>query len=326
MRAMIRKHYGEADQLSIEQRPEPPPQPGQVLIEVRALGLNRAEIYMRRGVWGEVAEISGIECVGQVKHDPAGQFASGQKVAALLGGMGRSIPGSYAEYVNVPSAHVVPLHTDLPWEELAAIPESYATAWTSLHRNLALAPGQTLLIRGATSALGQAAINIAAHAGAQVIASTRRIENRAALIQLGAQQVLLEEPQLSAQIREQYPHGIDAVLDIVGNSVLLDSLAMVRADGRLCQVGFLGGGEPLASFSPLQHLPSGVQLSFFGSALAYGTTDYPLSGVPLQTMVERVAAGTYQARPAQVFRFEQLPQAHRLMESNQAGGKLVVLI
>jgi NADPH:quinone reductase-like Zn-dependent oxidoreductase len=326
MRAMVRKHYGEADQLSMEERPDPLPQPGRVLIEVRAFGLNRAEIYMRRGAWGDVADISGIECVGLVRNDPTGRFARGQKVAALLGGMGRNLPGSYAEYVNAPCAHVVPLHTDLRWDDLAAIPESYATAWTSLHHNLALASGQTLLIRGATSALGQAAINIARHIGAQVIATTRRSANSAALRQLGAQHVLLEDPQLSTQVRQRYPHGIDAVLDIVGNSVLLDSLAMVRADGRVCQVGFLGGGEPLASFDPLRHLPSGVQLSFFGSALAYGTPDYPLSDVPLQTIVERVAAGTYQARPAQVFRFEQLREAHRLMESNQAGGKLVVVI
>ncbi|MFC5740551.1 zinc-binding dehydrogenase [Dyella tabacisoli] len=326
MRAIVRKQYGEADQLSIEQRPDPQAQPGQVLIEVRAFGLNRAEIYMRRGAWGEVADISGIECVGLVKADPAGRLATGQKVAALLGGMGRSIPGSYAEYVSVPADHVVPLQTELPWEALAAIPESYATAWTSLHHNLALAPGQTLLIRGATSALGRAAINIAAHAGAYVIATTRRLEHTAGLLQLGAKQVLLEESQLAQRVREWHPDGIDAVLDIIGNSALLDSLAMARPDGRVCQVGFLGGGEPLALFNPLQHMPSGVQLSFFGSAMAYGTPAYPLSDVPLQTIVERVADGTYQAKPAHVFRFEQIRDAHRLMESNQAGGKLVVCI
>ncbi len=326
MRAIVRKQYGEADQLVIEQRPEPRPQPGEVLVEVRAFGLNRAEIYMRRGAWGEVAEISGIECVGLVKADPAGRFAAGQKVAALLGGMGRGIPGSYAEYVCVPAGHVVPLRTELPWEELAAIPESYATAWTCLHRNLALAPGGTLLVRGATSALGQAALNIAAHMSAQVIATTRRPERGEALRQLGARQVLPEEPGLSQRVRELYPRGIDAVLDLVGNSVLLDSLAMVRPDGRVCLAGFLGGGEPLAGFNPMQHLPSGVQLSFFGSAFAYGTPEYPLSEVPLQAIVDGVAAGTYRARPARVFRFDQIQEAHRLMESDQAGGKLVVHI
>ena len=326
MRAIVRKQYGEADQLAIEQRPEPQPRPGEVLVEIRAFGLNRAEIYMRRGAWGEVAEISGIECVGLVQADPAGRFAAGQKVAALLGGMGRGIPGRYAEYVCVPAAHVVPLRTQLSWEELAAIPESYATAWTCLHRNLALVPGRTLLIRGASSALGQAALNIAAQLGVQVIAATRRLERGEALRQLGAQQVLPEEPRLSQRVRELHPRGIDAVLDLVGNSVLLDSLNMVRPDGRICLAGFLGGSEPLAGFNPMQHLPSGVQLSFFGSAFAYGTPDYPLSEVPLQAIVDRVADGTYQAQPARVFRFEQIQEAHRLMESDQAGGKLVVRV
>jgi len=301
MRAIVRKQYGEADQLAIEQRPQPQPRPGEVLVEIRAFGLNRAEIYMRRGAWGEVAEISGIECVGLVQADPAGRFAAGQKVAALLGGMGRGIPGSYAEYVCVPAAHVVPLRTQLSWEELAAIPESYATAWTCLHRNLALVPGRTLLIRGASSALGQAALNIAAQLGAQVIAATRRPERGEALRQLGAQQVLPEEPRLSQRVRELHPRGIDAVLDLVGS-------------------------EPLAGFNPMQHLPSGVQLSFFGSAFAYGTPDYPLSEVPLQAIVDHVADGTYQAQPARVFRFEQIQEAHRLMESDLAGGKLVVRV
>lgn len=325
MRAIVRKQYGDADQLSVEERPQPRPQAGEVLVEVRAFGLNRAEIYMRMGLFGEAAEISGIECVGLVRSDPSGRLQPGQQVTALLGGMGRGIPGSYAEYVCVPAAHVVPLRTELPWGELAAIPESYATAWTCLHRNLGLASGQALLIRGATSALGQAALNIAVQAGAAVIATTRRPERHALLRRLGARLVLPEEPQLAARVRELHPRGIDAVLDIVGNSVLLDSLAMVRPDGRVCQVGFLGGGEPIA-FNPLQHLPSGVQLSFFASAFAYGTPEYPLAEVPLQAMVERAAAGAYQARPARVFRFEQIREAHRLMESDQAGGKIVVVL
>ena len=90
-----------------------------------------------------------------------------------MGGMGRTINGSYAEYTSVPVSNVVAIESELSWAELAAIPESYATAWTCLHRNLELKSGQTLVLRGATSALGQAALNIAAHAGANVIATTR---------------------------------------------------------------------------------------------------------------------------------------------------------
>src|SRR5579872_712422 len=131
MRAIVIQKYGGPEVLAMQQIPDPEPQPGYVLIEVKAFGLNRAEIYFRKGAWGEVAKVSGIECVGVVKADPDGRFAVGQKVTAIVGGMGRAFNGSYAEFTNVPAANVVAFESDLPWEELAAIPESYATAWTS---------------------------------------------------------------------------------------------------------------------------------------------------------------------------------------------------
>src|SRR5579863_81168 len=189
MRAIVIKQPGGPEVLAIEERPAPAPAPGHVVIEVKAFGLNQAEIYFRKGAWGEVAEISGIECVGIVKADPDRRFSPGQKVMALVGGLGRSLNGSYAELVAAPSANVVAVETELPWEELAAIPESYATAWTSLFGVLALNADQTIAVRGATSALGQAAVNIAAHAGARVIATTRNPSRAAMLEGLGASQV-----------------------------------------------------------------------------------------------------------------------------------------
>jgi NADPH:quinone reductase len=237
MRAIVIKQYGGPEVLAIEERPIPEPKPGHVIVEVKAFGLNRAETYMRSGAWGDVAEISGIECVGVVRSDPEGRFVPGQKVTALMGGMGRLFNGSYAELTRVSSANVVPIATNLPWEDLAAIPESYATAWSGVCGNLALSSGQTLVVRGATSALGQAAINIAADLGARVIATTRNARRRTMLEGLGANEVLLESPELSKRVRELHPKGVDAVLDIVGNSTVLDSLAMARRGGRVCVVG-----------------------------------------------------------------------------------------
>jgi NADPH2:quinone reductase len=260
-----------------------------------------------------------------VRADPDRRFSPGQKVMALVGGMGRSIDGSYAELVRVPSSNVVAVNSDLAWEDLAAIPESYATAWTALNDNLALSAGQSIVIRGATSALGQAAINIAANAGAHVIATTRSSERAAMLEALGAQQVLTEQPELSKPVLARYPQGINAVLDIVGNTTALDSLAMLRRGGRVSLVGFLGGGGPLA-LEPVFQMPSGRHLSVFASALVTGTPEFPLSEIPFQAMVDRVADGSYKAKPAKVFGFEEIRQAHRLMESNQAGGKIVVRI
>lgn len=325
MRAIIIRAYGGPEQLTLEERPDPTPKPGHVLIDVKAFGLNHAEIYFRKGAWGEVASISGIECVGRVVADPDGRFTEGAMVAALMGGMGRTINGSYAERTLVPATNVVALDSNLAWEDLAALPESYATAWTCLNRNLGLARGEVLLVRGATSALGQAAVNIAVQAGVTVMATTRRPDRIAALEGLGATPVL-DAPDLSHRIRGQRRRGIDAVLDIVGTKTLLDSLAAVRAGGRVCMAGFLGGFEPISAFDPLRHLPSGVQLSFFASAFTFGNDDYPLSSIPLQAMVDRAACGIYKAKPAKVFDFAEIVAAHRLLENGRANGKIVVRV
>ena len=323
MRAIVIQQFGGPERLVIEELPDPKPAPGHVVIAVKAFGINHAETHMRRGEWPEAAKVSGIECVGVVEACPDGQFAAGTKVAALMGGLGRTLNGTYAEYTSAPVTNVVPIESTLPWEELAAIPESYATAWSCLHRNLELASGQTLLIRGATSALGQAALNIAAGAGARVIATTRNPERVPSLEALGAHRVELEGPDLSRRISQTSSGRIDAVLDLVGNSVILDSLSTVGRGGRVCLAGFLGGLGPIGSFNPLLQMPSGVHWSFFGSFM-FGAPGFPLSDVPLQAIVDRAAAGTYQAKPARVFRFEEIQEAHRVMESNRANGKLVV--
>jgi NADPH:quinone reductase len=325
MRAIVINRYGDPDVLSIEQRPDPKPQPGHVLIEVKAFGVNHAETHMREGKWPEATEISGIECAGLVKADPDGRFAPGQKVVAFMGGMGRTINGSYAELTLVPSSNVLAVTTELPREALAAIPESYATAWACLNGNLGLEAEQTIVIRGATSALGQAALNIAVHAGAHVIATTRNPQRVNTLEMLGAREVVLESPDLPKRVRERHPQGVDAVLELVGNSTVVDSLTMVRRHGRLCLAGFLGGLDPIPAFMPAMQMPSGVHFSFFGS-FVFGAPEFPTSEIPMQTIVERVETGFYKAKPARVFRFEQIREAHRLMEASAANGKIVVLL
>jgi len=325
MRAWVITRYGPPEVLREERLPFPSPKPGHVVIRVRAIGLNHAEIYMRKGLWGEVAKVTGIECAGEVLADGEGRRPPGTRVVALVGGMGRSIDGTYAEYVRVPSTNVVPVETPLPWEELAAIPEVYATAWTCLHRHLRLGRGELLLVRGGTSALGQAAINLARDAGAKVLATTRSRERFRMLESLGAEP-LLESASLAAEMERRHSF-VDAVLELVGSSTLVDSLACAHmGGGRVCFAGFLGGLGPVSNFDPLLHMPSGVTLSFFGSAFAFGTPAAPLSDIPIQAMVDRARAGVFRARPARVFRFEDIVSAHRLMEASGAGGKLVAVV
>ncbi|MBN3766988.1 zinc-binding alcohol dehydrogenase family protein [Burkholderia sp. Ac-20365] len=322
MRAIVLEKFGGLDSLVYTDLPEPEPLEGHVVIEIKAFGINHAEMHMRRGEWAEAAKVSGIECVGIVKSCPGGEFPVGAKVAALMGGLGRTINGSYAEYTRAPVSNVALIESDLPWAELAAIPETYATAWTCLFRNLELSEGQTIVIRGATSSFGQAAVNLAVNAGAKVIATTRSAARFDMLKALGASRVELEGPDLSKRIAES--KQIDAVLDLVGNSVILDSLAMLRRGGRACLAGWLGGLAPIPDFNPLLQMSSGVYLTFFGS-FVFGTPGFPLSDVPLQTIAADVAAGRLNAKPSRVFPFDQIHEAHRVMEANEAGGKMVVV-
>lgn len=323
MRAIIIKEFGGLDGLVIEQIPDPKPERGQALIEVKAFGINHAETHMRKGEWAEAAKVSGIECVGIVRACPGGEIPVGAKVAAFMGGLGRTINGSYAEYTVAPVTNIIPVQTDLPWEEFAVLPESYATAWTCLLRNLEIQRGQTLLIRGATSALGRAALNIAADLGANIIATSRSAARFDTLKELGAQRCETEGPELSQRIAER--GKVDAVLDLVGNRTFLDSLAIVRRGGRVCLAGWLGGLEPVHHFNPLLQMPSGVYLTFFGS-FVFGTPNFPVTDVPLQQIVDKAAQGIYQAKPARVFRFDDIRAAHETMESNQANGKMVVVV
>lgn len=322
MRAIVLEKFGGLDSLVYKDIPEPEPKAGHVVIEIKAFGINHAEMHMRRGEWAEAAEVSGIECVGIVKSCPGGEFPIGAKVAALMGGLGRTINGSYAEYTRAPVGNVALLESDLPWAELAAIPESYATAWTCLFRNLEIQPGQSLVIRGATSAFGRAAVNMAVNAGVNVIATTRSKDRFEMVEALGVKRVEIERPDLSAHIAER--KELDAVLDLVGNSTILDSLAMLRRGGRACLAGWLGGLAPIADFNPLLQMSSGVYLTFFGS-FVFGTPQFPLSDVPLQQIANDIAKGRYQAKPSRIFKFEEVREAHRLMEENKANGKLVVV-
>jgi len=322
MRAIVITRYGEPEVLREERLPIPEPKHGTVTVRVRAFGLNHAEAYFRKGVWGEVAKVSGIECVGEV-HDPgSSNLRKGQRVFALMGGMGRAINGSYAEYVRVPQANVVPFESLMEWTDLAAIPESYATAWTFLRHNLKTRPGQTIVVRGGTSALGQAAINIARDLELRVFATTRSRDKTRILEELGAEP-LIESAELCAEVRRRVPAGVDGVIDIIGTSTLLDSFKMARYRGRVAMAGFLGGGEPL-SFDPLKQLPSGAQFSFFASAFVFGGPDLPLSRIPFSDFVARAERGVYRTAPAHIFNFDQIVEAHRLLESGEARGKIVV--
>src|SRR5262247_3028873 len=157
----------------------------------------------------------------------------------------------------------------------------------------------------------------------KVIGTTRNRERSGKLEDLGAHRAELEGPDFSKRIAEA--KRIDAVLDLVGNSTILDSLETLRRGGRACLAGWLGGLAPIRDFNPLLQMASGVSLTFFGS-FVFGTPGFPLSDVPLQTIAEEVEEGRFQAKPWRVFHFDEVREAHRVMEANEAHGKMVVVV
>lgn len=240
-----------------------------------------------------------------------------------MGGMGLTRPGSYGEFVTCPVSNIIPIETDMAWEDLAALPEVYATAYMCLHQVLNVQKGDRLLIRGATSTIGQAAVNLAVNAGALVSATTRSEERFDWLRSMGAKDVFVESKDLPAALEKQGVGKFDKVLNLIGNIVLVQSLSLTRAGGRMLQAGWLGGLSPVREFNPMVEMEVGVHFSLFHSKVL-GSPDFPLSSYPLQEIVNKIQKGEWNAKPTKVFGFEEIHEAHRWLDSHKASGKIVV--
>lgn len=319
MKAIVVHRPGGPEVLRLETIPIPQPQLGWVRIRIRAFGLNRAELFTRAGDSGAAVKfprVIGIECVGEVDLDPSGEIRSGQKVAAMMGGMGRAFDGSYAEFTVVPRASVLQIQTELDWPDFAALPEMFQTASGSLQA-LRVTEDKTILIRGGTSSVGMAAAALARNLGLHVIATTRRAEREYALKDNGADQVLIDSGgPLNRSLRAIKEDGVDYVLDLVGTKTLDDSLAMLAPGGTCCMTGILAGSWFLNEWNPMERIRPGTYL-----------TAYSGEGMPeaeLQKIVTAVEAGRISVKTDRVFGLKELALAHQYMESNQALGKCVV--
>lgn len=320
MRANVLDAPGPPDALTIRELPVPTPAAGWVLIEVKAFGLNRSELHTRQGLASGVTfpRVLGIEATGIVAQCPSGEFPVGQQVVTMMGGMGRTFDGGYAEYTCVPASQVIPFASDLEWSTLGAVPEMLQTAYGSLTVGLDSQPGQSILIRGGTSSVGMAAAILAKQRNMTVFSTTRSPNNASVLTDIGVDHVLIDDGNVARQVREILPTGVDTALELVGTPTLPDTLQSTRQHGVVCFTGMLSNVWTVHDFYPIDYLPRGVRLT------AYHGEAEDLPQPVLQEFLDAVAAGHFVVPIDYVYRFDQIVEAHTAMEAGGTAGKLVV--
>ncbi|MBQ9720650.1 MAG: zinc-binding dehydrogenase [Oscillospiraceae bacterium] len=315
MKAVLLNQITPAEQVALTEVELPKVQPGWVLVKVKAFGMNHSEQILRlseiEADYIQKPIIPGIECVGEVADASDSGLAVGQKVIAMMGGMGRSFHGGYAEYALLPVSHVFAVESGLSWERLAAVPETYFTAWGSLFECLQLKPDDTLLIRGATCALGYAAIQIAKALGCKVIATTHR-ESKLPLLS-DADEAMLDDGTLAGKV-----HGVTKALDLVGPKYLRDTLRAVEKGGIVCNTGILGGVFALNGFDPIKEIPNGVYLTGF------------FSNYPTQETVDDIMAFLNKHRLEPMlgasYDFDHIRDACIALDGGKVNGKIVVTV
>ena len=322
MKAAVTVDTGNPDVIQIQEVPLPEIKSGWVLIKVMAFGLNRSELFTRRGdsPGVEFPRIQGIECVGIVEEDPSNTYKKGQQVAAIMGGMGRFFDGGYAEYSLAPLEIIFPFKSTLDWEILGAIPEMFQTVSGSLNQALEIESGETLLIRGGTSSIGMLSCQLAKAKGLTVISTTRNPNKKQALLDNGADHVAIDEGSVNDLIRKICPDGVNKVLELIGTRTLKDSLQCIAPKGTVCMTGILGNEWTMKEFTPMGDIPS------LGRLTVYMGESKNLSKELLQEFIDDVENGNINLNIDKVFQLDEVANAHQYMEDNKANGKLVVKV
>lgn len=319
MRAVVLDAPGPPEALQLRELPVPVPQQREVLVKVEAFGLNRSELHTRLGLAQGVTfpRVLGIEATGTVVECPGGELEPGQQVAAMMGGMGRTFDGGYAEYTCVPVRQTVAFNSDLDWATLGAVPEMLQTSYGSLTVGLDAQPGQSLLIRGGTSSIGMATAVLAKRLGLTVLSTTRHDHRVEVLRGVGVDHPIVDDGNIAPKVRALFPDGVDAALELVGTPTLPDTLRSTRVHGVVCFTGMLSNQWTIQEFYPIEYLPRGVRLTAYGG----DATDLP-SHV-LQDFLNTVAAGTTHVPIHRTYRLDEIAEAHAHMEAGRATGKLV---
>lgn len=291
-----------------------------------AFGLNRSEMFTRQGHSPTVKfpRILGIEAAGIIEEAPGDEnnLKAGDIVATAMGGIGRDFDGGYAEYTVVPASQVqvVKSADSISWEMLGALPEMMQTTWGALFKALNIQRSDRLLIRGGTTSVGLAAAAIAKSQGAFVAATTRKPEREHLLRANGAEQVFVDNGTIADQVKQT---GVfNKVLEMVGVTTLRDSLQCVGEGGIVCMVGSVSGKWAFDDeFSPMLSIPTAVSLTtYHSSAKAFVET-------PLDEIVNQLGTERIKSLIGKVFvDLDKINEAHKCMDDDKAGGKIVLLI
>ena len=306
---------GGPEQLIYQDVPTPNVKEGWSLVRIKGFGINHSEIFTREGKSPSVQfpRILGIECVGEVAQSSTPALAVGQKVVSIMGEMGRAFDGSYAEYVLLPNEQIYPVHTDLDWTTLAAIPETYYTAFGSLQQ-LRIAPQDRVLVRGAGSGVGVAFAQLLKAQFPHIVlhGSTRNPAKATRLQAVGFDEVITE-----AGGKLQTDQRYDKILELVGPATLRDSFSHINEHGIVCNTGQLGNIWYVNDFDPIIELKNNSYLTAFYSG--------NVSQAKLDAMFDYIRQFNVKILIERVFALEQVPEAHRFLQSAAGFGKVVVM-
>ena len=315
MKAVKIYQAGGPEQLIYQDVPTPDIKEGWSQVTIKGFGINHSEIFTREGKSPSVQfpRILGIECVGEVAQSSTPALAVGQKVASIMGEMGRAFDGSYAEYVLLPNEQIYPVHTDLDWTTLAAIPETYYTAFGSLQQ-LRIAPQDRVLVRGAGSGVGVAFAQLLKAQFPHVVlhGSTRNPAKATRLQAVGFDEVVTE-----ADGKLQTDQRYDKILELVGPATLRDSFSHINEHGIVCNTGQLGNIWYVNDFDPIIELKNNSYLTAFYSG--------NVSQAKLDAMFDYIRQFNVKILIERVFTLEQVPEAHRFLQSAAGFGKVVVV-
>ena len=328
MLAVEISHPGGPEVLRIADRPTPEPAPGEVLVQVRAVGVNRPDILQRLGKYPPppgASDIPGLEVAGTVQaagpaRDTPIRWSAGDAVCALLAG------GGYAQYCTVPAEQCLPIPSGLDFVAAAAIPETYFTVWTNLFHRGRLQKGETLLVHGGASGIGTTAIQLARACGATVYATAGSREKCTACERLGAAQAINHRTMDFVIALQELTGGagVNVILDIVGGDYLRRNIEVLAVEGRLIQIGLLGGATSEIDLARLMQR----RLTVTGSTLRIRTVaEKGAIARELEQHVWPLLASRHIAPVVHTtFPLERAADAHRLLESGKVIGKLVLTV